>query len=417
VSEATAVRVLVVDDEPSVLETISAILTREGYQVVAAGDVDQALSHLQDGPFDVALTDLRMEGLSGLNLLAEIRRRWPQTVAIVLTGYASLQSAVDALREGVYDYLIKPCDVEELKATVARAVERGALARALRQRLEELDVANAKLLTFNEELQRRVAEATAELSRKVDELAEAKRDLENQQRLRSEFVSMIAHELSQPLTMISGYAQLLARRNVGAETQERARSSIVSQTHRLVRLVRDLADATHLEGGSFQVYPAPNDLAEIVREQVELAQGSATDRAITFEASDGEIAVLCDRDRIAQVISNLLSNAIKYTQRGKIAVRLCAQPGQAKLQVADQGPGIPPDCLTTIFEPHVRLTSEQRSDEPKGTGLGLYIARGIVEAHGGRIWAESPGPNQGTTFTVVLPLAGDGPVPSPGGEG
>src|SRR5438046_81626 len=115
-SDADATRVLVVDDEPSVLETIAAILTREGYEVVAASEIDEALAGLREAPFDVALTDLRMEGSSGLTLLAELRRQWPQTVAVVLAGYASLQSVIDALREGVYDCLIRPCLVEELEA-------------------------------------------------------------------------------------------------------------------------------------------------------------------------------------------------------------------------------------------------------------------------------------------------------------
>ncbi len=397
-------RVLVVDDEPSVLETIAAILQREGYQVLAASTVDEAIGYLQDGPFDVALTDLRLEGASGLSLLATLRRQWPHVVTVVLTGYASLQSAIDALREGVFDYLIKPCDVDELKATVARAVERGVLARSLRSQLDELGTANARLQSYSGELQDRIGEMVGELGQKVIELSDAKRALEQEQRRRAELTSMIAHELGQPLTAISGYAQLLGRPNVSEESRERARASIVSQTSRLTRLVRDLSDAANLASGSFRVCRERCDLTALVREQAELAQNSTDRHTITVDVPETDVPVACDRDRIAQVLSNLLNNAIKYSPGGEIEVTLRPEEGQVAVLVADDGPGIPSDYLKTIFEPYARLTHRDRANEAAGSGLGLYIARGIAQAHGGQIWAESYGPNHGATFTLTLPM-------------
>lgn len=395
-------RLLIVDDEPGVLETICAILAREGYDVAAASSVDEALDRLREQAFEVVLTDLRMEGASGLTILSELRRHWPETVTLVLTGYASLQSAIEALREGVYDYLIKPCDVEELKATVARAVERAALARALNQRLAELDAANTRLQSFNEELQQRVQDATRELMRKVVELDQAKRDLEEEQHRRSEFTSMIAHELGQPLTALNAYAQLIARANATEEARERARLAILAQTERLTRLVRDLGDAAHLSLGSFQVYPAAYDIVALIREQVEHAQRSSPQHTIVVDLPGEDVVVTCDRDRIAQVLSNLLTNAIKYTPGGTIRVGLRQDANEVVLAVADRGPGIPHDLLTDIFRSGVRLMDgeEKRS---RGTGLGLFIAKGIVDAHGGRIWAEST-VGAGAIFYVALPL-------------
>ena len=127
-------RILVVDDEESVRLTTAAILEREGYAVATAGDGRAALAQLARSPFDLVLTDLRMEGMDGSALLAEIRAKHPDTVAIVLTGYATIESSIDALRQGVYDYLVKPCVVEDLKLTVRRALEH----QRQRERISEL---------------------------------------------------------------------------------------------------------------------------------------------------------------------------------------------------------------------------------------------------------------------------------------
>jgi signal transduction histidine kinase len=145
------------------------------------------------------------------------------------------------------------------------------------------------------------------------------------------------------------------------------------------------------------------DLVQIVSEQVEAARLTAEGRAIYLEVSLHAAPLLCDRDRITQVIANLVSNALKYAPEGPIWVRVGSEHGYAAISVSDEGPGIPSNRLEAIFEPYVRLTGEQEPEAPQGSGLGLYIARRIVEAHGGRIWAESA-EGQGATFQVRLPL-------------
>jgi signal transduction histidine kinase len=396
-------RILVVDDEPSVLETIVAILDKEGYVTASASNVGAAIELMREEPFDVVLTDLRMEGQSGLSLVSEIQRSWLDTTAIVLTGYASLETAIEALRGGAYDYLIKPCHVEELKATVARAVERGTLARALRERVRELDEANAQLRTLSGELQQRVDAATAELSAKVAELGQAKLDLEEAERQRLEFTAAVAHELNQPLTTISGSAQLLGRKNLPAEIEERARATIVAETRRLARLVQDLTDASELASGRFRVQFEPCDLAEILREQVDLVAMAGAGHNISLEITGEQTLITCDKDRIAQVISNLLANAMKYAPASSVEVRFRSDGGHVLITVADDGPGIPPDHLEAIFQPRVRLAMSESGRTQHGRGLGLYIARGIVDAHGGRIWASSR-EGGGVMFSVELPI-------------
>lgn len=419
----SSARILVVDDEPGVLETIAAILEREGYAVSAVSDVARATAVLQQEAFAVVLTDLHMEDATGLTLVSHVRRHWPETTAVVLTGYASLQSAIDALREGAYDYLIKPCDVEELKATISRAAERSLLARALRQRIEELDLANAELSTLNAEMAGRVEEATRELSQKLAELAEAKQRLEEERKQREQFISMVTHELRQPLTSLNANAQLLGRPSTSEATRERARNTLMSQVQRLNRLIQDLSDVSHLTDNTFSLKMGRWDLAALILEQVELARSDPRGAGVEAEVPSGVVPVEGDRDRISQVLSNLLSNAMKYGGGGPVRASLRVVDKRAVLSVRDQGPGIPPDRLDAIFEPYVRLSSPEGADEASGLGLGLYIARRIVEVHGGRIWAEES--ENGAYFVVSLPLdpadAGgdDEPATSsgPGGSG
>jgi len=171
-------RVLVVDDEESILITMKAVLEQANYAVATASTGAVAAHLLQEATFDVALVDLRLDDMDGLEIVALLRQHSPETVPIVLTGYASLDTAVGALRRGAYDYLTKPCDTEELKATVARAVERRRLGLQLAHHVRELEAANTTIRAQNAELEQRVDEATAALQAEIGEqyMRETSRD-------------------------------------------------------------------------------------------------------------------------------------------------------------------------------------------------------------------------------------------------
>jgi len=223
----------------------------------------------------------------------------------------------------------------------------------------------------------------------------------------------VTHELSQPITTLSVAAQLLRRAAVPRESRERAIETIYAQARRLGRLVQDLGDAVRLSAGTFEVFPSRVDLAKLVRDQVEQERLQAPRRRFDVEGASEPVWVEGDSDRIAQVLSNLLTNAVKYAPEGAIHVRLARAGEEVSIVVADEGPGIPPDRIDLVFEPHVRLGGRAGADQPRGSGLGLYIARGIVEAHGGRISAGN-GPTGGAIFTVVLPVKAA--VRAPGAE-
>ena len=192
---AKAARLLVVDDEESLRITTAAIFENEGYVVDTASSGDEAIDLMNKEDYDLVLTDLHMEGGDGLSVLNQVRRHAPLTISVVLTGFASVESAIAALQEGAYDYLVKPCDIESMKHTIRRGVEHRRLMLAEQK-------ARADLQQLNLDLERRIEERTAELKQLNVELADANR-------AKDVFLATLSHELRTPLTPVVGWIKLL----------------------------------------------------------------------------------------------------------------------------------------------------------------------------------------------------------------
>ncbi len=366
--------VLVVVDEQIVATTIKAVLELDGNEVTAVTSGEEALTQIREHEFDVVLTDLRLDDLDGVEVLRETQKLWPDTVAIMLTGYASLESAVAALRGGAYDYLIKPSDVDELRATIGRALER----RRLRQRLVEL---------------------------------------EQLDKLKTQFLSMASHELRTPLTAVSGFMQIARRRmsrlsgatDVPAPWREEAQRADATlemanrQSKKLARLIDELLDVSRLQRGRVEMRLAEIELADVVREVAERMQILSTGNQIETKI-DGTAPIVADRDRIEQVLENLVGNAIKYSpENGRVVMSLHASGANATVSVRDEGIGVAPGEVEKIFGLFYR-SPDPRADHVGGLGLGLYISREIISRHHGRLWAERNA-GAGTTFHLTLPLA------------
>jgi two-component system sensor histidine kinase/response regulator len=410
--------VLVVDDEESVAVTMGAILEMDGYDVSISTSGADAMKRLHESEFDLVLTDLRLDDTDGLTIITEVCRLQPETVSIVLTGYASLESAIKALREGAYDYLIKPCDVDELRAVVARGIERRQLGIQLKSRLAELETANDTIRELNMDLRRRIDEATQELQQLYRSAQAHVKQLEELDRLKSRFLSMASHELKTPLTSISGLAQVLLRRmrrrldEGRPDDQEWQNEQLAhvdrlellnSQTGRLGRLVDELLDVSRIESGKLEFDWAPVDLRQLVREVAARLQPATTQHTIEVDfdgTSDG--VVTADRDHLEQVLDNLVSNAIKFSpDGGTIVVALRSNGRNAELSVSDPGVGIPAHQLQAVFGLFYQA-ADPVSRRTGGMGLGLYISKEIITRHNGRIWAESA-PGHGSTFSISLP--------------
>src|SRR2546428_1375826 len=378
--------VLVVDDEESVATTIEAILRMDGHDVLAVTSGTEAIRLLNERQFDVVLTDLRLADVDGIDVLKEVQRTSPDTAAIMLTGYASLESAVAALRSGAYDYLMKPSDVDELRATVNRAIER----KQLRQKLLELE--------------------------EVD-------------RLKTQFLSMASHELRTPLTAVSGFIQVARRRLTRAaerpepvDWKEGARRAAETlelaqrQSRRLGRLVDELLDVSRLQLGRVELHNTDIDVIASVRETLERTRLQDPSRPFELKEEAGSATVLGDRDRIDQVFENLIGNAMKYSPADSpVTVSVTMGDDEVHVAVRDRGIGIAEDELERIFSLFYR-SPDPRAGHVSGLGLGLFISREIITRHGGSLWAESA--SDGSTFHVRLPVvsaAASGTVTARGG--
>ena len=400
-------KVLVVDDEESVVVTIKAILQLDGYNVATTTSGATARAMVREVEYDLVLTDLRLEDGDGLDVLKAVRERYPETVTIMLTGYASLESAIQALRAGAYDYLVKPSEVEELRVTVARGLERRRLGQEVRLRVTELERANREIADLNSSLQRRIDEATAELKERYEQLKEL-------DRMKSQFLSIASHELKTPITAMSGFLQVALRRmrrlSDGAAAGAMAEGLrgiteqlevVYRQTGKLARLVDELLDVSRIQTGRIEFRYGEVDMGELANEVATRMQLTTTTHQISVRR-DSQNVVTADRDHLEQVLNNLVTNAIKYSPSGgHITIDVRPDDGGVRLSVTDQGIGIPEKELEAIFGLFYR-SPDRAARDAAGMGLGLYISKEIVLRHGGRIWAES-GREKGSTLNVVIP--------------
>lgn len=400
-------KVLVVDDEESVVVTIKAILQLDGYNIATTTSGVQARAMVRDVEYDLVLTDLHLDDGDGLDVLRAVHERYPETITIMLTGYASLESAIQGLRAGAYDYLVKPSEVEELRATVARGLERRRLGQELRLRVAELERANREIADLNSSLQRRIDEATAELKERHDQLKEL-------DGMKSQFLSIASHELKTPITAMSGFLQVALRRvrrlsegEAAAPVAEGLRGIteqlevVYRQTGKLARLVDELLDVSRIQTGRIEFRYSDVDLSELATEVAARMQLTTTTHEISVRR-DSQNVVIADRDHLEQVLNNLVTNAIKYSPTGgPITIDVRPDGSGVRLSVTDQGIGIPEKELEAIFGLFYR-SPDRAARDAASMGLGLYISKEIVVRHGGRIWAESGG-TKGSVLNVVIP--------------
>lgn len=229
-------------------------------------------------------------------------------------------------------------------------------------------------------------------------------EIEKLSAMKSQFLSFASHQVKSPMTVVKDYADLIADGSFGEvpdKVKETARK-IHDSADRLIALVNNLLDLRKLEEGKIEYKFAEMDLNALVKSIVEEMKtlADAKGLALSLEAPQGEIKIKADSEKIRQVIQNLIDNSVKYTEHGYIHVKIQSSNDKCQITVSDSGIGIPPELIPKLFEQFNR--GSQEAKKIQGTGLGLYIAKQFMEAHHGRVWAESAGPGKGSTFIVEM---------------
>jgi signal transduction histidine kinase len=252
------------------------------------------------------------------------------------------------------------------------------------------------VLVWNRRLSGIVKSKTAELEQANKSLQEALEQLKDHDRMQREFINVAAHELRTPTQAIIGYSDLFYLR---PESRELAIKAIARNAERLERLTHDILDVTRIEGHRLDLNKEKFDVSEVVASAIEDTKRRVDDNndSIKFQYTPRKIVVEADRMRISQVVSNLLGNAVKFTKQGTVYISADSKDGEAVVSVKDSGTGIDPEIVSRLF---TKFTSKSQT----GTGLGLFISKSIIEAHGGRIWAENNKDSKGATFTFRMPV-------------
>ena len=433
-------RILIVDDSPEDRALYRRLLAQDqehAYEFLEAETGEEGLRLAHDRIPDCLLLDYRLPDVDGLEFLSRLRAERLIPV-IVLTGQGNEAVAVEAMKSGAQDYLLKGIVTRDrLQQAVRNAIEKVALRRKVEESAAELAEANAALRRMYDDLEVLVEQRTAELSVanqelkreiRVREWAEqerarllvleqaARKQAEEANRTKDEFLATLSHELRTPLNAILGWVQVLRTGKLDPAAGARALETIERNARSQAQLIADLLDVSRIITGKLRLDFKPVELRRIIDSALETVRPAADAKGILLDISIGPLAspVLGDADRLQQVIWNLLSNAIKFTPRtGRVEVRVREEGGNAVIRVSDSGIGIRPDFLPYVFD-RFRQAEGSITRTHGGLGLGLSIVRHLIELHGGTAEVESAGEGEGAIFSVRLPLraelAGDDPL-------
>jgi len=372
-------RILVIDDEEGIRAGCRRALEPEGYIVETAATGQEGLRRFREGNFDMVLIDVVLPDMRGVDLLAPILEKDPDVVCVVITGYATVELAVQAIRSGAYDFLSKPFTADVLRMTVAQGLERRRLTLEARrlQKIEE----------------------------EARELARAKEELERLDRFKTTFMLTVAHELRAPLNALQSFLWAILKGYIPPEEQQEVLGRAVHRVQELLDLVDDLLKLAAAKSEKGLEKREPVSLADVLEKVAPLFQKEAEAKGLAWAVEvRARPVVRADPDQMAQVWSNLISNAVKYTPAGgRVRVALEERDGWAIGTVEDTGIGIPPQDLERIFEEFYR-TPQAKEVAPRGTGLGLPLVKQILEAHGGSITVESE-VGRGSRFVFRLPVS------------
>lgn len=358
--------ILVIDDEEAIRDSCCQVLTRAGYRTQTAPDGNIGLEKVAEARPDLVLVDLKMPGISGMDLLEKIAEIDASIVSVVITGYATVEAAVEAMKRHAYDFLPKPFTPDQLRIVAKRGLERRRL------------------------------------------VIEAERLRREKQMMRENFVTLVSHQLRSPLASVRQYFGVIKEGFAGDVTDKQ--KQIIEKANKyiddLMRLINDWLDMSRIDSGhiadKFELVALEPVLSGIVELAKPLADAGLVSLELTTQNSSPKVHG--DRESLKQAFANLVNNAIRYNrQGGRVAVSIKEQGNELVVEIADTGIGISEENLPFIFDEFFRVKSHE-TQHVTGSGLGLPIAKRIIETHSGHIHIHSE-LGKGTTFTILLPKA------------
>ena len=395
-------RILIVDDLPDNRAILGRRFQRRGFEIAEADSGRGALEIIEQQPFDVVLLDVMMPDMNGLEVLRRIRAHHSDVAlpVIMVTGKVESQDIVEALTLGANDYITKPVDFAVALLRVSTQVGR-------RRAEEQVRRANAALSVANSDLERLVAERTAELVGANEHLRVAIAEAQAANRSKDEFLATMSHELRTPLNGLIAMGQMLVKTPL-SEPQRRMADIVNSSADALYSVVADLLDTLDITSGRLTLAPVRTNLGELLRTASAPAEQAARAKGLGFTVTIGPgagVAAAADPQRLTQVVAKLLDNAVKFTEAGEVsltATRPADRPGALLIEVRDTGMGFDPDKADRLFRPFEQADGSL-TRRFGGVGLGLAICRGLVELMGGVIVAQARS-GEGATFRVELPM-------------
>jgi len=358
--------ILVIDDEKAMRDSCYQVLSKDGYATETAENGQSGLQKIREVRPDLVLIDLKMPGMGGMELLEKIGQIDPDIISIVITGYATIESAVEAMKRNAYDFLPKPFTPDQLRIVIKRGLER-----------------------------RRLAAESARLRRE-------------KKMMRENFITLVSHQLRSPLASVKQYFGVIREGFAGEVTDKQ--KEIIQKAggyiDSLVQLINDWLDMSRVEAGRIRDKSEPVSLAAVLSEALEVLKPQAEAKKVVLELNSADNLPLLNGDPkcLKEAFLNLLSNGIKYNREGgRVTVTVREQGDDLVIEVSDTGIGISRENLPFIFDEFFRIKSKE-TQHITGTGLGLSIARKIIEAHNGCVKVVSE-PGRETTFSILLPKA------------
>ena len=366
-------QIIIIDDEQVVLDSCRDILASSNYSVLTASDGTAGLKIIKEIQPDLVFVDLKMPGITGMQVLEKVQEFDPTIVTVVITGYATINSAVEAMKHGAYDFLPKPFTPAEFRMITKRSLEKRKL------------ILEAQSLRREKEM------------------------------LRKNFAAIVSHEMKSPLSSVQQNLYVLAA-DVSEQINDEQKKTLERMKERisdLLKLINTWLQAMAIDLESIKEQFAEISLDLVIDKAVDSVQNHATRKDITIAVTDIEPAckVYGDEGTLIEVLVNLLSNALKYSYSGRnVSIVVEERNDRAYISVSDQGVGISEEELPFIFDDFYR--GKGRLGENESYGLGLALSKRIIEIHGGSISATSE-IGKGSTFVFNLPVCKSETSPQP----